>query len=131
MLDHEDVEPCDPFYCQLTTGAFPSSEKVQEDSGVQLGAVIQPLCDNPALPELSVVNFGAMGVLRCRSCRAYINPYIRLQANCRSWLCNFCSATNEIPSQYHDMLQPSGNVPGVLVMHFPFRTFWGILSVQN
>jgi len=114
MLDHEDVEPCDPFYCQLTTGAFPSSEKVHEDCGVQLGAVIQPLCDNPALPELSVVNFGAMGVLRCRSCRAYINPYIRLQANCRSWLCNFCSATNEITSQYVDMLQPSGNVPGVL-----------------
>jgi len=114
MLDHEDVEPCDPLYCQLTTGAFPGSEKIQEESGVLLGAVIQPLCDNPALPELQVVNFSALGVLRCRSCRAYINPYIRMQANCRSWLCNFCGASNEVPSQYHEMLQPSGNVPGVL-----------------
>jgi len=109
-FDHEEIPSCDPLYMQLTTNAWPADEKVLNETGLKegtlrCGATIQPLNDHPALPEVEVVNFGSLGVLRCQECRAYVNPYITLKQSCRAWQCNFCGHINDIKNLYYDMLQ--------------------------
>ena len=39
-----------------------------------LGAVIHPLADPQDVP---VVNLGSAGIVRCRMCRTYINPFVQ------------------------------------------------------
>lgn len=117
-LDQEEIQPCDPLYFQVTSGAWPANEKIlgetrMAENTLRCGATIQPLNDHPALPEIEIVNFGSLGVLRCKSCRAYVNPYITLKQSCRAWQCNFCGDMNEIKSTYYDMLRVENGQPSV------------------
>lgn len=38
-------------------------------------------------------------IVRCRSCRTYINPYVRLLDQ-RRWQCNLCHRINEVPEEF-------------------------------
>lgn len=38
-------------------------------------------------------------IVRCAVCRAYINPYVRINEQ-RSWQCNLCNRLNELPPQF-------------------------------
>jgi uncharacterized paraquat-inducible protein A len=35
--------------------------------------------------EIEVVDFGATGIVRCKRCRTYINPYVTWADNGRRW----------------------------------------------
>jgi hypothetical protein len=47
-----------------------------------------------------VVNFGPTGVVRCRHCRTYVNPFVQWVDNGRRWRCNLCGVSNDVPSSY-------------------------------
>jgi protein transport protein SEC24 len=38
-----------------------------------------------ATAEIEVVDFGATGIVRCKRCRTYINPYVTWADNGRRW----------------------------------------------
>jgi len=64
---------CPPRYTRLTCSKFPASAQVANQTALPIGGVIQPLKqDDEPIP---VVNFGAT-VVRCKRCRAYINPFV-------------------------------------------------------
>jgi protein transport protein SEC24 len=42
-----------------------------------------------------VINFGSAGVIRCRRCRTYINPYATFADAGRKWRCNLCTLLND------------------------------------
>lgn len=45
--------------------------------------------------EVPVVNFAPTGIIRCRRCRTYVNPYVTFTDSGRKWRCNICALLNE------------------------------------
>ncbi|EQC35877.1 hypothetical protein SDRG_06627 [Saprolegnia diclina VS20] len=100
--------PCDPRYLRMTVNAVAHSQEHATKSALPYGLVLQPLAEPEDGKELPVVNFGASGVVRCKSCRAYINPYIQWMDNGRRWRCNLCGIANDVPSSYFCHLNANG-----------------------
>ncbi|XP_061367231.1 protein transport protein SEC24 A-like [Gastrolobium bilobum] len=113
-----DVEPksiaemypmnCNPRYLRLTTSAIPSSHSLSSRWHLPLGAVVCPLAEPPDGEEVAVVNFASTGVVRCRRCRAYVNPYVTFTEAGRKYRCNMCTMLNDVPSEYYAQLDATG-----------------------
>jgi len=99
---------CDPAYMQLTCGVLPATPQLAAATGVPLGACIHPLAELPGMEELPVVDFGAAGVVRCKACRAYVNPFVEWLENGRMWKCNICNVINETSASYFCGLDSQG-----------------------
>lgn len=48
---------------------------------------------------MPIVNFASTGIIRCRRCRTYVNPYVTFTDAGRKWRCNICSLLNDGKSQ--------------------------------
>ena len=99
---------CDSKYLAPTVQFFPKSPALARKCGVPLGVVLQPLAEDPEGEPVPTVNFGTAGVIRCRQCRTYINPFVTFIDNGRRWTCNMCRRANEVPSPYFCHLDASG-----------------------
>ncbi|KAK3143156.1 hypothetical protein QOZ80_4BG0359160 [Eleusine coracana subsp. coracana] len=99
---------CHPRYFRLTTHAIPASQSLFTRWHLPLGAVVHPLAESPDGEEVPVINFGAAGVIRCRRCRTYINPYATFADAGRKWRCNLCTLLNDVPGEYFCALDASG-----------------------
>jgi protein transport protein SEC24 len=74
---------------------------MSKKTNVIMGAVMQPLAESPDGKDIPVVNFGASSkVIRCKDCRAYINPFVQFIENGRRWKCNMCHQLNDVPKPY-------------------------------
>eukprot|EP00752_Nemacystus_decipiens_P003181 g2944.t1 len=100
----------DPRVMRMTVGAVPSSSSAHAQSKVPLGLVIQAMALDIDHKDggLEVVNFGAQGIMRCKKCRTYINPYVGWISNGRQWRCNVCGMVNDTPASYHCHLDQNG-----------------------
>lgn len=113
-----DVEPtpladaysmnCDPRYLQLTTSAIPNSQSLVSRWHLPLGAVVCPLAEAPDGEEVPILNFVSTGIIRCRRCRTYVNPYVTFTDAGRKWRCNICSLLNDVPGDYFAHLDATG-----------------------
>lgn len=113
-----DVEPtkmveayplnCHPRYLRLTTHAMPNSQSLLSRWHLPIGAIVHPLAKAPDGDEVPVINFGTMGVIRCRRCRTYVNPYVTFTDAGRKWRCNLCSLFNDVPAEYFCTLDANG-----------------------
>ncbi|KRZ09188.1 Protein transport protein Sec24A [Trichinella zimbabwensis] len=77
--------------CTLTT--VPESPAVMKKCRLPLGLILHPFKD---LKKLVMVETSI--IVRCRSCRAYINPYVRFVD--RNWNCNICGRAN-LPDEFY------------------------------
>uniref|UniRef100_A0A0E0AZB8 Protein transport protein Sec24-like n=1 Tax=Oryza glumipatula TaxID=40148 RepID=A0A0E0AZB8_9ORYZ len=98
---------CHPRYFRLTTHAIPASQSLVSRWHLPLGAVVHPLAESPD-GEVPVINFGSAGVIRCRRCRTYINPYATFADAGRKWRCNLCTLLNDVPGEYFCGIDGSG-----------------------
>eukprot|EP00494_Astrolonche_serrata_P025084 UN25345 len=97
-----------------TLNRWPATDKVTEKmSKMPAGVLLQPLNDHSFLPEVECVNFKNLGVLRCRSCRAYINPFIQFVNSYKQWMCNLCGTTNDVPNKYKELMGCGARGPTV------------------
>jgi len=55
-----------------------------------------------------VIDFGNIGIIRCRRCRAYINPFVLWTEGGRRWKCNLCHLVNDTPNEYVCGLDANG-----------------------
>ncbi|KAJ3670278.1 hypothetical protein LUZ60_010602 [Juncus effusus] len=99
---------CHPRYFRLTTHALPSSQSLLARWHLPLGAVVHPLAESPDGEEVPVINFGSAGVIRCRRCRTYVNPYVTFTDVGRKWRCNLCQLLNDVPGEYYSQLDHTG-----------------------
>ncbi|XP_072957641.1 protein transport protein SEC24 A-like isoform X1 [Typha angustifolia] len=99
---------CHPRFLRLTTHAIPSSQSLLARWHLPLGAVVHPLAEGPDEEAVPIVNFGPAGVIRCRRCRIYINPYVTFTDAGRKWQCNLCSLLNDVPGEYYCALDATG-----------------------
>ncbi|KAF5727595.1 protein transport protein Sec-like [Tripterygium wilfordii] len=113
-----DVEPhafsemfpgnCNSRYLRLTTNAMPNSQSLVSRWQLPLGAVVCPLAEAPEGEEVPVLNFASTGIIRCRRCRTYVNPYVTFAEAGRKWRCNICALHNDVPGDYFAHLDASG-----------------------
>ncbi|URE40394.1 protein transport protein Sec24-like [Musa troglodytarum] len=97
---------CHPRFMRLTTHAIPNSQSLLSRWHLPLGAVVHPLAEAPDGEEVPIVNFGPAGIIRCRRCRTYVNPYVTFTDAGRKWRCNLCSLLNDV----------------ILILQFPVYT---------
>ncbi|XP_071719687.1 protein transport protein SEC24 A-like isoform X2 [Rutidosis leptorrhynchoides] len=113
-----DVEPssfagmhpmnCDSRYLRLTTSAIPNSQSLVSRWQLPLGAVVCPLAETPDGEEVPIVNFATTGIVRCRRCRTYVNPYVTFTDGGRKWRCNICAMLNDVQNDYFASLDATG-----------------------
>lgn len=53
------------------------------------------------MEPIPIINFGKCGVVRCRSCRTYINPHVTFTDGGRRWRCNVCGTLNDVSNEYY------------------------------
>ncbi|CAI5956655.1 unnamed protein product [Closterium sp. NIES-64] len=98
-----------PRYFRMTCGAIPDSQSLRSRWHLPLGAVLQPLAPTPpGEEEVPVVNFGSAGIIRCRRCRTYVNPFVTFTDAGRRWRCNSCNLLNEVSHDYYCNLDSTG-----------------------
>jgi len=95
-------------YMHCSVGCIPASAAVAQKFSLPISVVIHPLNDVAGEEEVPVVNFGSTGVIRCRRCRTYVNPFVVFIDAGRRWRCNVCGLLNDVPSDYYCNLDSNG-----------------------
>ncbi|KAL5018605.1 hypothetical protein ScPMuIL_004327 [Solemya velum] len=85
---------CSPDVFRCTLNAIPQTSSLQNKARLPLGILIHPFKDLSQLPVIQ-----SSVIVRCRSCRTYINPFVYF-ADQRRWKCNLCYRVNELPDEF-------------------------------
>lgn len=80
--------------CTLTN--VPSTSKLLTQCRLPLGLVMHPFRDMSSLHTISSTT-----IVRCRSCRTYINPFVQFMDSGRRWRCSVCFLANTIPDEFY------------------------------
>lgn len=95
-----EVTQCPPEQLSCTLGALPQSSSML--GSLPLAVVSQPLALESGSDTVPVIPLrSSVGIVRCRNCRAYINPYVEWINGCRQWRCNLCGSSNKVSVQYY------------------------------
>ena len=102
---------CDQRFLRSSVGKVIHSQGIAQQSRFPLGIVCHPMSgegDGAENSEVEVVDFGATGIVRCKRCRTYINPFVSWVDNGRRWRCNICGMLNDVPTSYFSHLDQQG-----------------------
>ncbi|KAH3743632.1 protein transport protein Sec24A [Pelomyxa schiedti] len=91
---------CSRRFLRTTTTAIPNTPQLAK--AVPLGCIIHPFVTDEEVP---IVNLGKM--VRCRTCRTYVNPFVQWLNNGSTWKCNICDYSNQVPSDYFSPIIPT------------------------
>lgn len=91
LLDRVNCSP-EIFRCTLTR--IPDSNSLLQKCRLPLGILIHPFKDLDHLPVIQCST-----IVRCRSCRTYINPFVYF-VDSKRWRCNLCTKINELPDEF-------------------------------
>ncbi|CAG9761926.1 unnamed protein product [Ceutorhynchus assimilis] len=80
------------FRCTVTK--IPETAGLLQKSRLPLGLLIHPFKDLSYLPVIQ-----CNVIVRCRSCRTYINPFVYF-VDTKRWKCNLCFRVNELPEEF-------------------------------
>ncbi|XP_064628770.1 protein transport protein Sec24A-like isoform X2 [Lineus longissimus] len=107
ILPNEPVEPppirlpndnrkvnCSPDIFRCTLNAIPQTQAILNKARLPLGILIHPFKDLSQLPVIQ-----SSVIVRCRTCRTYINPFV-VFVDQRRWKCNLCYRVNECPDDF-------------------------------
>ncbi|XP_037125072.1 protein transport protein Sec24A isoform X1 [Syngnathus acus] len=85
---------CSPEVFRCTLTSIPQTQSLLNKAKMPLGLLLHPFKD---LSQLPVVTSSA--IVRCRSCRTYINPFVSFLDQ-RRWKCNMCYRVNDVPEEF-------------------------------
>jgi hypothetical protein len=111
MAEVNPHHQCRPAYMSLSVGAIPAHKGLLAKAALPFGLAVHPLSEGEGSlgpGGIPVVNFGAAGVIRCKRCRAYINPFSSFVDGGRRWRCNLCSYVNDVPQAYYAPCDAAG-----------------------
>ncbi|XP_058533269.1 protein transport protein Sec24A isoform X2 [Ochotona princeps] len=102
---HEDIQKlnCSPELFRCTLTGIPQTQALLNKAKLPLGLLLHPFKDL-VLPVVT-----SSTIVRCRSCRTYINPFVSFLDH-RRWKCNLCYRVNDVPEEF--MYNPLTRVYG-------------------
>ncbi|CAB4001484.1 transport Sec24B, partial [Paramuricea clavata] len=77
-----------------TLSNVPENDSLLKKCKLPFGILVHPFKD---LSNLAVIQSST--IVRCRSCRTYINPFVTFTES-RRWRCNMCYRINEVPEEF-------------------------------
>ena len=103
-----------PYFVRPTMGRPPQGNAMagKYDAVLPVGVVLQPLARVPAgQSEVPCVNCTDGTIMRCASCRTYINPFVKWGCDGRYWICNLCGFSQETRSDYVQLSSDENGKP--------------------
>lgn len=85
---------CSPQTFRSTLSSVPQSQSLLNKARLPLGLLLHPFRDLQQLPVIT-----SNTIVRCRSCRTYINPFVSFLDQ-RRWKCNLCYRVNDVPDEF-------------------------------
>jgi protein transport protein SEC24 len=97
-------------FVRASVSRLPSSISAKQKTNLPLGIVLQPLAPAAAgvVPDVNFADQRVGGIIRCKQCRTYINPFVQWEANGRRWTCNLCGFSQVTPDTYFANLDETG-----------------------
>ncbi|XP_056630676.1 protein transport protein Sec24C isoform X2 [Diorhabda sublineata] len=105
----QDQGNCSPRFIRSTMYNIPFSQDISKQTAIPFSLIISPMArqvEQEYPPP--VVDFGALGPVRCIRCKAYMCPYMQFVDSGRRFQCLFCMATTDVPTEYFQHLDQSG-----------------------
>lgn len=94
---------------RFTAGKLCQTAGQATSSKIPFGAVLRPLApETENEEEIDTVQPGTAGIVRCKRCRTYINPFVAWLEHGRRWRCNICAQLNDTHSAYFCHLDEQG-----------------------
>uniref|UniRef100_A0A7N9AKY7 SEC24 homolog B, COPII coat complex component n=1 Tax=Mastacembelus armatus TaxID=205130 RepID=A0A7N9AKY7_9TELE len=84
---------CSPQTFRCTLSSIPHTQALLNKARLPLGLLLHPFRDL----QLPVITSNT--IVRCRSCRTYINPFVTFLDQ-RRWKCNLCYRVNDVPDEF-------------------------------
>uniref|UniRef100_A0AAV2MI77 SEC24 homolog B, COPII coat complex component n=1 Tax=Knipowitschia caucasica TaxID=637954 RepID=A0AAV2MI77_KNICA len=85
---------CSPETFRCTLSSIPQTQAMLNKARLPLGLLLHPFRDLQQLPVIT-----SNTIVRCRSCRTYINPFVTFLDQ-RRWKCNLCYRINDVPDDF-------------------------------
>ncbi|XP_023700692.2 protein transport protein Sec24A isoform X1 [Paramormyrops kingsleyae] len=85
---------CNPEVFRSTLANIPQTQSLLNKAKLPLGLLLHPFKDLSQLPVVT-----SSTIVRCRSCRTYINPFVSFLDQ-RRWKCNLCYRVNDVPEEF-------------------------------
>lgn len=105
----QDQGNASPRYIRSSMYNVPATIDMMKQTAVPFGIVVSPLARTVGEEYLPpIVNMGEIGPVRCNRCKAYMCPYMQFIDGGRRFHCLFCKATTEVPSEYFQHLDHTG-----------------------
>ncbi|KAJ3676988.1 hypothetical protein LUZ60_002712 [Juncus effusus] len=108
MSEFLDLEAKDGV--RMTWNILPGTSPLSASCVIPPSVLYTPLNPSPQIPLLPYPP------LRCRICRAILNPYCSLDFTSKIWVCPFCYQRNHFPGSYYSVSEE--NLPGELFPDF-------------
>jgi protein transport protein SEC24 len=84
-------------YKRCTLNAIPNKDDLEDKCKLPFGLLITPFRHlHPGESEIPIIQ--SPQIVRCRRCRAYINPWVQFVEQGSRWKCNMCYLNNDVPS---------------------------------
>eukprot|EP00878_Enallax_costatus_P011952 GHUV01012479.1.p1 GENE.GHUV01012479.1~~GHUV01012479.1.p1 ORF type:complete len:992 (+),score=282.52 GHUV01012479.1:492-3467(+) len=103
-----DKANCTPDNMRPTVMGVPNSTALRLRWQLPLGVVVRPMADEAFGRSVPVIPLGSQGIVRCRRCRTYMNPFCAWVDGGRRFKCNVCAMLNEVPVDYFSTLDADG-----------------------
>lgn len=112
MIDYT-LFNADKSNMRCTTDRIPSDVKQFKEAQLPYGIIVRPFGDMPVNEagepqEVPEVNFKQQSIVRCKDCRAYINPFVRWIDDGQRWICPFCGEINVTAKYYYSTIEADG-----------------------
>lgn len=85
----------------MNRNVWPSSRLDATRVVVPFGVMVNPIKHIPGMPLLPY------DPVACKSCKAVLNPYCRVDFVGKIWICPFCHQRNQFPRNYADINEQS------------------------
>lgn len=106
----QDQGNAGPRFIRSSMYSVPALPDMMKQTAVPFGLVITPFAqleEGEQAPP--IVDMGPTGPVRCGRCKAYMCPFMQFVDGGRRFHCPFCKATTEVPAEYFQHLDHTGN----------------------
>ncbi|XP_046753810.1 protein transport protein Sec24C [Diprion similis] len=105
----QDQGHASPRFIRSTMYTIPTTTDIMKQTSVPFGLIISPMA-KVAEGEYDppIVDMGEIGPVRCIRCKAYMSPFMQFIDAGRRFQCMFCKATTEVPAEYFQHLDHTG-----------------------
>lgn len=105
----QDQGNCNPRFMRSTLYNVPCTSDMLKSCHIPFALSISPFAKLPEEEyDPPIVNLGETGPVRCKRCKAYMNPNMMFIDGGRRFQCIFCGAATDVPADYFAHLDHTG-----------------------